>query len=62
MVYPSATSRRYSLTWPSMKTSPMTKVIANHLRNAWTLPFSAAKTPIWQVTEESTRIVVNVRA
>ncbi len=37
-------------------------VIVNQRRSAWTSPFSAANTPIWQVTEESTRITVNVVA
>src|SRR3954447_21638867 len=52
----------YSLTWPSTKIRPITKVIVNQRRSANTSPFSAAKTPSWQVTEESTRITVNVVA
>ena len=41
-----------------MKIEPMTKVIANQNRNLSRSPRSAANTPIWQVTELSTRIVV----
>src|SRR5262249_1500379 len=38
----------------------MTKVTANQRRSFFTSPRSAAKTPSWQVSEESTRIVVFV--
>src|SRR3954469_25012226 len=37
----------------------MTNVIANQIRSRRTSPRSAAKTPSWQVTLDSTRIVVN---
>src|SRR4051812_24518606 len=43
-----------------MKTAPITNVTMNHERSFFTSPRSAAKTPIWQVKEESTRIVVFV--
>src|SRR6478752_1230091 len=43
-----------------MKIAPITKVMTNHERSFFTSPRSAAKTPIWQVKEESTRIVVLV--
>src|SRR5689334_969001 len=36
----------------------MKNVSVNHLRRAKTSPRSAANTPIWQVTDDSTRIVV----
>ena len=47
-------------TWPSTKIRPITKVSVNQRRSACTSPCSAANTPSWQVTEESTRITVNV--
>src|SRR5262249_25026084 len=40
--------------------APMMNVTTNHERSFFTSPRSAAKTPIWQVKEESTRIVVFV--
>src|SRR3954471_10395234 len=43
-----------------MKIAPMMKVITNQERSFLTSPRSAAKTPSWQVREESTRIVVFV--
>src|SRR3954454_14471592 len=42
-----------------MKTAPMKKVTANQNRSPSTSPRSAAKTPSWQVTLESTRMIVN---
>src|SRR3954471_23443233 len=42
-----------------MNTAPMKKVIANQNRRPPTSPRSAANTPSWQVTEESTRMIVN---
>src|SRR3954469_17352988 len=42
-----------------MKTAPMKKVIANQKRRPPTSPRSAANTPSWQVTDESTRMIVN---
>src|SRR6187431_1699184 len=59
---PSWTRLRYSLACPSTKARPITKVMVNQRRSAKTSPFSAAKTPSWQVTEESTRITVNTVA
>src|SRR5688572_6903225 len=41
-----------------MKKPPIRNVMTNQLRNRTTSPFSAANTPSWQVTEESTRTVV----
>ena len=41
-----------------MKNAPITNVIMNHIRSRMTSPFSAANTPIWQVTDDSTRTVV----
>src|SRR6266496_2378454 len=69
IVTPSWTSLAYSVTWPAMKTAPIRYVRMNHSRMPQlrgfaadpvrpTLPCSAAKTPSWQVTEDSTRIVV----
>src|SRR3954468_8478879 len=43
-----------------MKIAPMMKVMMNQPRSFFTSPRSAAKTPSWQVREESTRIVVFV--
>src|SRR3954467_13536408 len=40
----------------------MRKVIENQRRRPYTLPCSAAKTPNWQVTDESTRMIVNTSA
>src|SRR5882757_3464007 len=45
-----------------MNTAPMMKVTMNHERSFFTSPRSAAKTPIWQVNEESTRTVVFTEA
>ncbi len=60
---PSLTSSVYSKTWPPIKIAPMMKVTTNHARSFFTSPRSAAKTPsCWQVSEESTRIVVFVAA
>src|SRR3954447_14003236 len=42
-----------------MKTAPMKKVIANQNRRPATSPRSAANTPSWQVTLDSTRMIVN---
>src|SRR3954466_12323981 len=42
-----------------MKTAPMKKVIANQKRRPPTSPRSAANTPSWQVTLDSTRMIVN---
>src|SRR5690606_18159482 len=62
MEVPSLTSSVYSKTWPPMKIAPMTKVTMNQDLSFFTSPRSAANTPSWQVTEESTRIVVFVSA
>src|SRR3954451_431713 len=43
-----------------MKTAPMISVITNQRRSPWTSPRSAANTPIWHVTLESTRTVVKI--
>src|SRR3954451_23651026 len=43
-----------------MKIAPMMKVRMNQPRSFFTSPRSAANTPSWQVSEESTRIVVFV--
>jgi hypothetical protein len=59
---PSDTRWRYSFACPRTKIKPITKVRVNHRRKACTSPFSAAKTPIWQVTEDSTKMIVNVSA
>src|SRR6476660_5801318 len=59
---PSATRLRYSFAWPSTKIRPITKVRVNQRRSACTSPRSAAKTPIWHVTEDSTRTMVKVSA
>src|SRR5205823_12957237 len=42
-----------------MNTAPMKKVIANQKRRPPTSPRSAANTPSWQVTDDSTRMIVN---
>src|SRR5581483_451068 len=42
-----------------MKTAPMKNVTMNQNRNRSTSPRSAANTPSWQVTLESTRMIVN---
>src|SRR3954470_3754304 len=42
-----------------MNTAPMKKVTANQNRRPAPSPRSAAKTPSWQVTLESTRMIVN---
>src|SRR4051794_41979225 len=42
-----------------MNTAPMKKVIANQKRRPPTSPRSAANTPSWQVTDDSTRTIVN---
>src|SRR3954470_7525854 len=42
-----------------MNTAPMKKVTANQNRRPPTSPRSAANTPSWQVTLESTRMIVN---
>src|SRR5436309_11156745 len=42
-----------------MKTAPMKNVTANQNRRPPTSPRSAANTPSWQVTLESTRMIVN---
>src|SRR3954467_3569622 len=55
---PSWIRLRYSLPWPSTNVRPITKVIVNQRRSANTSPFSAANTPSWQVTEDSTRMIV----
>src|SRR5438132_1127072 len=55
---PSLTSVRYSLAWPSTKIRPRMNVKVNQRRSANTSPRSAANTPIWQVTDEETRISV----
>src|SRR3990170_4884828 len=41
-----------------MKKDPIRNVMTNHIRSRTTSPFSAANTPSWQVTEDSTRTVV----
>src|SRR5215210_810049 len=41
-----------------MKKEPIRNVMMNHIRSRTTSPFSAAKTPSWQVTDDSTRTVV----
>ncbi|CAB5040977.1 unannotated protein [freshwater metagenome] len=55
---PSLTNCVYSVTWPAMNTEPMRKVMMNHMRSFRTSPRSAANTPSWQVTEESTSTMV----
>ena len=62
IVVPSSTRVRYSFAWPSTKASPIRKVIENQRRSPCTSPRSARNTPIWQVTEDATRITVNVSA
>src|SRR5204863_6085410 len=52
----------YSLAWPSTKIRPITKVTANHRRSPYTSPRSAANTPNWQVTDDSTRMTVKTSA
>ena len=52
----------YSTTCPETKIAPMMNVMMNQRRSLATSPRSAAKTPIWQVTELSTRIRVLVSA
>src|SRR5207302_4723190 len=42
-----------------MNTAPMKNVTANQNRKPPASPFSAANTPIWQVTLDSTRMTVN---
>src|SRR4051812_16452725 len=59
---PSRTRLWYSLACPSTKASPITNVRKNHRRNECTSPRSAANTPIWQVTEDATRMIVKVSA
>src|SRR5664279_192495 len=41
-----------------MKNEPIRNVMTNHIRSRTTSPFSAAKTPSWQVTDDSTSTVV----
>src|SRR5690242_3051756 len=45
-----------------MKNEPMMNVTTNHRRSLTTSPRSAANTPIWQVTDDSTRTVVLIAA
>ena len=59
IVFPSPTWMRYSLAWPSTKIRPMKNVRVNQRRSLKTSPFSAANTPIWQVTLDATRMIVN---
>jgi len=53
---------RYSLTWPSTNSVPITRVTMYPPAQPEHVPRSAANTPYWQVNDEATRMIVTTSA